>query len=31
VLYSKNSIKRREVSFSEGLIIIVHFLTKYNP
>ncbi len=27
----KNSIKRREVSFSEGWIIIIHSLTKDNP
>lgn len=31
VLYSKNSIKRREVSFGEGLVIIIHSLTKDNP
>lgn len=30
MLYTENSLKRKEVSFSEGLVPIIHTLTKYN-
>lgn len=28
MLYTEKSIKRKEVSFSEGLVLIIHYLTK---
>ena len=28
MLYTENSLKRKEVSFSEGLVLTIHSLTK---
>jgi len=30
ILYKRNSIKRKEVDFSEGLVLTIRYLTKDN-